>query len=187
LASIKRADEALKEIKRAQELDPLSLVINWELGLPYYVTRQYDRAIEQFKKAVEMDPKGTFARALLAWAYIQKGMYEEAIAAVNEPGLDDPYLLASTGHAYALLGKRVEAQKIIERLRKQAKQRYVPPHVIAKIYIGLGEKEHAIQWLEKAYDDRGDSSTWLNSDPAFDELRSETRFQDLRRRVGLPQ
>jgi serine/threonine-protein kinase len=187
LSSIKRADEALNEIKRAQELDPLSSVINWELGLPFYVTGQYDRAIEQFKKAVEMDPNGSFARTLLSWTYIQKGMYEEALKVVNDPESDDSYLVASTGYAYSMMGKRAEAQKIIERLEKQAKQSYVAPNIIAKVYIGLGEKEHAIEWLEKAYENREDSSTWLNSDPSFDSLRSEPRFQDLVRRVGLPQ
>jgi tetratricopeptide (TPR) repeat protein len=185
LFSTKRADEALKEIRRAQELDPLSYVINTELGLPFFITRQYDRAIEQFKKGVEIDPNGTWARCCLAWSYIQKGMYEEAITAANKS--DDPYLLVSTAHAYALLGKRAEAQKIIERLKKQARQRYVPSYIMARIYIGLGEKEHAIEWLEKSYEDREDSLIWLNSDPGLDGLRSEPRFQDLVRRVGLPQ
>ena len=112
-------------------------------------------------------------------------MYEEAITAANKS--DDPYLLASTAHAYALLGKRAEAQKIIERLKQQARQRYVPPYIIARIYIGLGEKEQAIEWLEKSYEDREDSLIWLNSDPGLDGLRSEPRFQDLVRRLGLPQ
>jgi tetratricopeptide (TPR) repeat protein len=114
-------------------------------------------------------------------------MYEEALKVVNDPESDDSYLVASTGYAYAMMGRRAEAQRIIERLEKQAKQSYVAPNIIAKVYIGLGEKEHAIEWLEKAYENREDSSTWLNSDPSFDSLRSEPRFQDLVRRVGLPQ
>jgi Tfp pilus assembly protein PilF len=187
LVALKRADEALKEIKHAQELDPLSLMINVELGMPFYVTRQYDQAIEQFKKAVEMDPNGAFARFSLGWTYILTGRYEEAIAISSKPGSDDPYLLAATGHAYALLGKRAEAQKMIERLKEQSTQRYVPPDIIAKIYIGLGEKEQALDWLEKSYEDREDALIWLNSDPLFDDLRSEPRFRDLVRRVGLAQ
>jgi serine/threonine protein kinase/Tfp pilus assembly protein PilF len=185
LVALKRADEALKEIKHAQELDPLSLVTNVELGMPFYVTRQYDQAIEQFKKAVEMDPNRTFARFSLGWTYILTGRYEEAIAISSKPGSDDPYLLAATGHAYALLGKRAEAQKMIERLKEQSTQRYVPPDIIAKIYIGLREKEQALDWLEKSYEDREDALIWLNSDPLFDDLRSEPRFRDLVRRVGL--
>lgn len=185
LTSINRADEGLKEIKRAQELDPLSSVINWEVGLPFYVMRKYDQAIEQFKKAVEMDP-GSFARTLLSWAYIQKGMYEEALKVVNDPESDDSYLIAATGYVYALMGKRAEAQKSIQRLEMLAKQTYVSPNIMAKIYIGLGEKQHAIEWLEKAYEIREDSVTWLNSEPSFDSVRSEPRFQDLVRRVGLP-
>ena len=93
----------------------------------------------------------------------------------------------TNGYAYAMMGKRAEAQKIIQRLEKQAKQSYVAPLIMAKVYIGLSEKEHAIEWLEKAYENREDSTTWLNSDPDFDSLRSEPRFQDLVRRVGLPQ
>jgi serine/threonine-protein kinase len=185
LAPLKR-DEALKEIKRAQELDPLSLLINAELALPFYVTRQYDRAIEQLRRAVEMDPNGTLARNWLGYNYIQKGMYEEAIAVTNKPESDDPYLLAVTGRAYAMLGKRAEAQKIIARLQERAKQRYVSPYLIAMIYLGLGEKEHVLDWLEKSYQSREDAFTGLNCDPAFDDLRSEPRFQDLVRRVGLP-
>jgi len=185
LAVLGRPDEALKEIKLAQELDPLSLTINTELGMPFYFTSQYDRAIEQFKKGVEMDPNGTFARGWLALTYIQKGMYEEATTAANKS--DDPYLLASTAHAYALLGKTAEAQRIIEQLKKQARQRYVPPYIMARTYVGLGEKEQAIEWLEKSYENREDAIIWLNSDPALDGLRSEPRFQDLVRRVGLPQ
>jgi serine/threonine protein kinase/Flp pilus assembly protein TadD len=187
LAVLGRADESLKELKRAQELDPLSLTINAELGMPYFFTRQYDRAIEQFKRAAEMDPNGTFAREWLAWTYIAKGRYEEGIAASSKPESDDPYLLAAIGDAYARLGKRAEAQKIIERLKDPSKQRYVPAFFIAIIYIGLEEKEQALEWAEKSYQNRDDAMIWLNSSPLLDDLRSEPRFQDLVRRVGLPQ
>jgi TolB-like protein/Tfp pilus assembly protein PilF len=187
LITMKRPDEALIEIKRAQELDPLSSVINWEMGLPFFISRQYDRAIEEFKKAVEMDPKGSFARMLLALAYVQKGSYEEALRAVDEPGTDDSYLVATTAFVYATMGKKAEAQKIAEQLEKQAKQGYVAPYIMSKVYIGLGKKERAIDWLERAYETREDSSAWLNADPAFDPLRLEPRFQELVRRMGLPE
>ena len=126
------------------------------------------------------------ARIGPARTYIKKGKYEEAIAVARKPELDDPYLLATSGEAHARLGKRAEAQKIIERLKKQAKQRYVPPYAVSWIHIGLGEKQQALEWFEKSYENREDTLLWLNSDPSLDDLRSEPRFQDLVRRVGLP-
>jgi len=187
LAVLKRADEALREIRRAQELDPLSLLINGELGMPFYFTRQPDRALEQYRKAVEMDPNNSFARISLAMTYIQKRMYDEAISVASKPESDDAYLLAAAGDAYARLGKRTDALKMIERLKEQSKRRYVPPFAIAIIHIGLGEKEQALDLLEKSYENREDTMTWLNSDPILDDLRSEPRFQELVRRVGQPQ
>ena len=155
--------------------------------MPFYFTRQYDRAMEQYKKAVEMDPNNSFARISLAMTYVNKRMYEEAILVASKPELDDAYLLAATGNAYARLGKRTEAQKIIEKLKEQSKQRYVPSLTIAIIHIGLGEKVQALEWLEKSYENREDTVLWLKSDGILDDLRSEPRFQDLVRRVGLPQ
>src|SRR3989442_7953566 len=186
LASLARADEAFKEIKRAQELDPLSLLINTELGMPFYFTRQYDRAIEQFKRALEMDPNNLFARLWLAWTYVQKGMYEEAIA-MSKPESDRPFVLAFLGQTYALSGKRSEAQKIIDRLNEQSKHRYVSPYGVAKVYLGLGDKELALRWLEKSSENREDGLLWVNTDPSWDSLRSEPRFHDLARRVGPAQ
>jgi eukaryotic-like serine/threonine-protein kinase len=154
---LKRADEAVKEIKRAQELDPLSLIINGELGMPFYFTRQYDRAFEQYKKAVDMDPNNWFARIGLARTYIQQRKYEEAIAVANKPESGDPYLLSATGDAYARSGNRTEAQKIIEKLKEQSKQRYIPPYAVAWIYEALGEKQQALDWLEKSYENREDT------------------------------
>jgi predicted Zn-dependent protease len=153
--------------------------------MPFYFSRQYDRAIEGYKKALEMDPNASFARIGLAQTLIQKGSYEEAVAVASKPEPDDQYLLASIGEAHARLGKRAEALKMLERLKEQAKQRYISPQVIAWIYIGLGEKQRALEQLEKSYDNREDTMLWLNSDPALDDLRSEPRFQDLVRRVSL--
>ena len=183
---LKRPEEALREIRRAQELDPLSLLINGEVGMAYYFARQYDRAIEEDKKAVEMDPNNSFARIGLTRNYIQIRKYEEAIATASKPEPDDSYLLASLGEAYARSGKTAEAQKVIDKLNELTKQRYVPPYAVAWIYVGLGQKQQALDWLEKSYANREDTMIWLNSDPSLDDLRSEPRFQDLVRRVGLP-
>lgn len=181
-----RADEALVVLKRALELDPLSTVINWEIGLPYYFSRQYDLAIEQFKRAVSTDPQNTFARSFLAGIYTLKGSHEEALKVVDEPGSEDSYLAAMTAYTYARMGRRAEAKKIAERLEMQAKQSYVSPFLFARVYVALGEKERAIEWLEKGYENREETSAWLNSDPSFDPLRSEPRFKELVRRIGLP-
>jgi serine/threonine protein kinase/tetratricopeptide (TPR) repeat protein len=183
---LKRPEEALREIRRAQELDPLSVLINGEVGMAYYFARQYDRAIEEDKKAVEMDPNNSFARIGLTRSYIQIRKYEEAIATASKPEPDDSYLLASLGEAYARSGKTAEAQKVIDKLNELTKQRYVPPYAVAWIYVGLGQKQQALDWLEKSYANREDTMIWLNSDPSLDDLRSEPRFQDLVRRVGLP-
>ena len=186
LSTMGRADEALVELKRALELDPLSTVINWEIGLPYYVSRQYDRAIEQFKRAVSTDPQNTFARSFLSWIYSLTGSHEEALKVVDEPDSQDSYLAGVTAYSYAMMGRRAEAKKIADRLELQAKQSYVSPFLFAKIYVALGEKERAIEWLEKGYENREETSTWLNSDPGFDSLRAEPRFKELVRRIGLP-
>jgi serine/threonine-protein kinase len=183
---LKRSEEALREIKRAQELDPLSFLINGEVGMAYYFARQYDRAIEEDKKALEMDPNNSFARIGLTRSYIQIRRYEEAIATASKPEPDDSYLLASLGEAYARSGKTAEAQKVIDKLNELTKQRYVPPYAMAWIYVGLGQKQQALDWLEKSYANREDTMIWLNSDPSLDDLRSEPRFRDLVRRVGLP-
>jgi len=183
---LKRPEEALREIRRAQELDPLSLLINGEVGMAYYFARQYDRAIEEDKKAAELDPNNSFARIGLTRSYIQIRKYEEAIATASKPEPDDSYLLASLGEAYARSGKTAEAQKVIDKLNELTKQRYVPPYAVAWIYVGLGQKQQALDWLEKSYANREDTMIWLNSDPSLDDLRSEPRFQDLVRRVGLP-
>ena len=187
LIVLKRTDEAVKEVKRAQELDPLSSLTNGELGLAYHFGRQYDRAVEEYKKTIEMDATNSFARIGLARLDILKGEYEQAIAVASKPESDDPYLIAAIGQAYARWGKRAEAEKVIENLKERSKRSYVPPYAVAGIYIGLGDKQQAIDWLEKSYENREDAMTWLNSDPTLDDLRSEPRFQDLVRRVGLPQ
>ena len=123
----------------------------------------------------------------MARTYIQQRKYEEAIAVSNKPESGDSYLLSATGDAYARSGNRTEAQNIIEKLKEQSKQRYIPPYAVAWIYEALGEKQQALDWLEKSYENREDTMLWLNSDPSWDDLRSEPRFQDLVRRVGLSQ
>jgi len=185
-----RFDEGIAEIKRARELDPLSLIINTVLGRSLYQARQYDQGIEQLRNTIEMDPNFVPAHRHLGQAYEAKGMYSEAVAemqkAVTLSG-STPEYMAVLGQAYALSGKRAEAMKIVEELKEQSKQRYISACGIALIYAGLGEKDRAFEWLEKAYQEHDYGLIYIRVAPGLESLRSDPRFADLVRRVGLPQ
>lgn len=183
-----RFDEAKAELTRALETDPLDDWGQMELGLSFYFARQYDQAIEQCRRAIGIEPKSYWSHMLLGWADEQEGRFSEAIAELNQARRlnDIPQVLASIGHAYAVSGQRAEAQKVIAELQESASRKYVSPYDLATIYAGLGEKEQAFAWLEKAYEDRsGWLALWLKVDPKFDVLHSDPRFHDLLRRVGL--
>ncbi|MBI3950869.1 MAG: tetratricopeptide repeat protein [Acidobacteria bacterium] len=188
LAMMGRSDEAMAEMRRAQELDPLSLIINTNVGWLYYFARQYDQAIGQCRKVLEMDANFFSARVKLGWTYEQRGMHEQAIAefqTVLNVSSDDPALRAMLSRGYALSGRRDEAVRILHQLGEQSQRSYVSPYLIALVYTGLGEKDQAFDWLEKAYENRCGWLAWLRVDPKLDSLRSDSRFADLLRRVGL--
>ncbi len=182
--------QAQAEIKRAQELDPLSLVINAFVGWTFYMARQYDQAVEQCHKTLEMDPTFTIAHLWLGQAYEQKGMYAEAIAefqrAIAGSGRST-FLLAALGHAHAASGNRAGAASLLEELTELSKHRYVAPYFLAVIEAGLGEHDRAFEFLEKAYAERSSWLVFLKVEPRLDSLRGDPRFQELLRRVGLPQ
>jgi TolB-like protein/Tfp pilus assembly protein PilF len=188
LTLLGRFDQALEENKRAQELDPLSLETNTFLGLSLYFARRYDQAIEQLRKTMEMDPNYWFAYLYLGRVYEQKGEPDKAIVVLQKAKLienTNPELLAALGHAYAVSGRKGEAQKVLDELNQRSKESYVAPYFIATIYAGLEEKEQAFGWLEKGHEERSFYLTWLKVDPNLDSLRSDPRFTDLLRRVGL--
>ena len=190
LVRMGRFNEAIQEAKRAQELDPTSLVMHANLGTAFYEARQYDQAIEQLQKTLEMDANFVPAYLYLGVAYLQKRMYDEAITSFQKGNQLAPYttdMTALLGHAYAMSGKRDEALKILSELNELSKQQYVSPFGKAFIYVGLGEKDQTFKWLEKAYDDRIWLMGMLKVEPIFDPLRADPRFEDLLRRVGLPQ
>jgi tetratricopeptide (TPR) repeat protein len=190
LALMGRSDEAMAEIKRAQQLDPVSLIINVAAGLYIYRLREYDLAIEQVRKGLELDPNYALAHSTLGLIYTQKERLGEAIAehqkAITLSGRA-PFYVAWLGHVYGVAGKRAEAQKLLTELKELSKRRYVSPHTIAEIYIGLGEKDQAIHWLEKAYEERSPWLVWLLKDPRVDLLRDDPRFQSLLRRMNFPE
>ena len=190
LTAMGRHGEAIVELKRAQELDPLSLIINRELGTAFSFAGQYDQAIEQLRKTLDMDSSFVPAHHELGWAYTQKKIYGEAIAEFQKAislEKDNAFSLMGLGFTYAVSGKREDAQRILDRLIDRSKRLYVPSTYIAAVYAGLGEKEQAFQWLEKAYNERDEGMIYLNSAPPWGRINSDPRFASLVRRIGLPQ
>jgi TolB-like protein/DNA-binding winged helix-turn-helix (wHTH) protein len=191
LAVMGRSDEAIAERKLAVELEPLSPIINFELGLAFYFARDYDRAIEQFQKTLELDQNFPAAHNFLPAAYEQKGMYTEAVAefkkAIPLTGRSEWSLSqAGLGHLYAVTGKKSEARTVLDELKRASEQEYVPASSIAFIYAGLGEKDQAFAWLDKGYEQRSFQMQWIKIEPRWDGLRSDPRFEDLMRRMGFP-
>jgi eukaryotic-like serine/threonine-protein kinase len=181
-----RIEESTAEIKRALELDPLSLIININLGVIFRVTHQYDKALEQFRKTLELDPDSPTTHYSLGSAYLDKSMYKEAITEATQAATTfhgGTRELALLGYAYALAGRKAEAQQVLEKLTGPAKHEYVSPTSIALIYVGLGEKDKAFEWLQKFPEVT--SYLPLKVDPFWDPLRSDPRFQDVLRHVNL--
>jgi len=169
------------------DLDPLSLV-GGSGGFGLIERGQYDLAIESQRKKLELDPNYPFAYEALGRAYSGKGMYPEAIAnlqkAVDLSG-GTPHFLSALGYTYGVWGKRNEALKILHQLTLLSKRRYVLPYDIARVYLGLGEKDRAFDWLQKAVADRsiGPPSLWSKE---MDSIRSDPRYAELIRRIGFP-
>lgn len=187
LVAVERFDEAIAEAKRTDELEPLSFVASSHLGWIYYLSGKNDEAIEQCKKILELDPSSFPARRYLGLAYEAKGMYAEAIAefqtGVKLSG--SPLMLALLGHAYAVSGKRAEAQQVLTDLQQLQGQRYVSPYTLAAIYAGLGDRDQAFKWLDTAVEERDIWLMNLKVDPVFAKLRSERRFTDILGRIRL--
>lgn len=184
LASTGRLEEAEAEMKRAHDIDPLSLVINADLGQIFYFERKYDAAIEQCRKTLEMDPDFLFAHNYLSWAYAKKGMDREAVDEFLQARMitgDDPRTVAAFRRAYAASGIRGFLRAVID----SEERRPVHLHLIAASYALLGEKEKALDWLRKDYDAHDFFLYSLKADPVFDNLRTDPKFAELERRMGL--
>lgn len=182
LVAIGRFEEAIAEGKRAVELDPLSLEINSDLGFTYHMVRRYDDAIEQLRKTLEMDPSFYYAHWNLGWTLEAKGALDAAIEEYHKARAlnDDPWVLALLGHAYASSGNKTEAVKILEQLKELSKQRYVSAYSFAVVYLGLGDKEETLRWLQKSYQDRaGFDIAAIKVDPFLDPLRGDPHFEAL--------
>ncbi|MBI3678871.1 MAG: tetratricopeptide repeat protein [Acidobacteria bacterium] len=188
LVYLGRLDEALAAIERARELDPFSPAINDSMVRILYYSRRYDRALEECRNTLELHPNFDQAHILLGRVYVQKKMFSEAVAEFQKAvALSDglPGAIAWLGHAYAVSGRKQDALRVLQDLKDLSKRRHVSPFLIAIVYAGLDDREAALAWLEKAYDDREAALRAIKVDPNLDNLRAEARFQDLLRRVGL--
>jgi len=188
LRTMGRHDEALAEIKRSQQVDPLYLPSHLDEGNILFNTRRYDEAIEKLNGTIAMEPSFSFPYFWLALSNLEKDMVEEAIGTARKlmtlPGGASLGVVA-LGYIYGRSGKKHEAQKILEQLLQVSKQKYVPASAIALIYIGLGEKDQAFEWLEKAYETHDPRLLELRVSPLVDSLRSDPRFKALLKKMGL--
>jgi tetratricopeptide (TPR) repeat protein len=173
-----RFPEAKDQLDQARELEPLSLIVNAVVGRVSYYARQYDAAIDQYRKTLEIDPDFHVARRFLGQAYAQQGKYEEALAQFQRfPSPEGPHPLI--GYVYARMGMQPEAEKVLDDLSVVSGQQYVPPFHVALIYASLGKKDAALNWLEKAVDDRSFAVGLLKVEPMVDNLRDDPRFQKI--------
>ena len=192
LLATARYEEAIVQLRQAVALDPLSSNHAAGLGFVLYLARRYDQGIREFQKALELEPDMIYAHQGLGWVYEQKKMYREAIAeqekAVNLTNRDG-FAVANLGRVLGDAGRKLEAKKLLEELQERSKHRYhyISPCLIAVVQIGLGERDQAIASLEQGYTSRDQWMLYLKVDPHMDDLRSDPRFQDLLRRVGLSQ
>jgi TolB-like protein/Flp pilus assembly protein TadD len=189
LAALGRSQEAAREMERARELDPLSLVINMELAWNWYMARENVRAVEQARKTLEVEPQFSPAYHVLGLACEQMGKFTEAIAALQraqQGSVGNPINLASLGYTYGRARHKSEAKKVLSELRTLAKQSYVSPYAYSIVYLGLGDKEQGLKWLVKAYDEHDVWLIWILRDPRLDLIRQESAFKDLLRQMNLP-
>jgi eukaryotic-like serine/threonine-protein kinase len=188
LVSLGRLEEAISEEKRAQELDPLSQAINDDLGYYLYLAEDNDQAIIQLRKTLAMYQSMPMPHMLLGRAYVQKRMFTEAIKEFQSAATlsgNYPLYQAWLGYGYAISGHRSEAQQIIDELTRPSNTKYVSPYDVAAIWTGLGDKNQAVKWLGRAYEERATHLVHIYIEPAFEPLRSDLRFQELLRRMGL--
>jgi Flp pilus assembly protein TadD len=189
LSALGREQKARTEIRDAQQLDPVSVFITTSAGWVEYFARNYDGAIRECKKALELDPINVNAHDCLGSAYLGKGMNQDAIsecrtATTLSKGDSDRALCL--GLAYAAAGQTAKARRVLQRLYRASRTKYVPPSFFALLHAAVGEKKQAFGWLDKSYDVRDPHLVWINVSPAADPLRASPQWQDFVRRIGMP-
>jgi serine/threonine protein kinase/tetratricopeptide (TPR) repeat protein len=189
LTRMGRFDEARMELKKAQELDPLSLLTNTSLGRLLYFTRQYDPAVRQLTKTLDMDAKFVPAQHAIESAYAQNGMFREAIAQRQKVLTlsGNPDLAAAIGDDFRTSGYPGVMKSWLEGLQEVSKRGYVSAYNLAQIHARLGEKNQALESLEQAFNQRDSNLTYVKVEPAFDDIRSDPKYQQLVQRLGIPQ
>ncbi|MGH9392500.1 MAG: tetratricopeptide repeat protein, partial [Vicinamibacteria bacterium] len=188
LIAMNRPDEALRTMGKALDLDPVSLSLNENLGWAFYVARRYPEAIEQFQKTLELDPGFGQALRYLGLTQLYLGKHEDALETLERARnalTGEPDVKADLALAHALAGQKEEAQAMLASLMKESGERYISPFLIASFHAGLGNFEDALDWLEKASEERAANVVFLGVDPSFDPLRAHPRFQALLARIGL--
>jgi TolB-like protein/Tfp pilus assembly protein PilF len=194
LTIMNRFDEAIEEMKKAVELDPISLIINSNYGWTLMLANQFDLALAQLRKTEEMDPSFPVVHQYYGFLYSNLGNYDEAIKRfekAKELSSNSAVSLSNLGYAYAKREKTDEAKRILGEMESISKERYVSPMHWVSIYLGLGDKEKTLDYLEKAYEERDELMIFLNTrknvEDKFSTIRSEPRFQNLLKKIGLVQ
>src|SRR5258708_33179935 len=187
--SMGRTSESIAELNRANELDPVSISMNFSLGWRLYMAREYDQAIEQLRNTIDMDPDFILPHLVLGEAFEQKKAYDQAIAELrraSELSQNSPPALAALARTFAVSGRTAEARNLLDQLMQQSKKQYVSPFYVAIVYAGLGEKDQALDWLEKAYGDHSNAIIFLKVDPQLDTFRSNPRFHEFQPKLRFP-
>jgi serine/threonine-protein kinase len=184
-----RHEEAVARMRKSQDLDPLSLIINCAVGWVLYFGRRYEEAIEQLRRTADLDPNYPVPYWILGMLHRKMGRYEEAVTE-GEKGVElsggSPLMRAALAHTLATAGRTREARQILDDLTKLAQEKYVAPYFFAGIHIGLGESGRAMEYLQKCHEEHSHWLIYLHLDPSIDDLRENANFQELLRRVGLP-
>ena len=183
LAAMGEFNEGIEQAQKAADLDPLSLHVSVDLGRAYYFARQYDLAIVQFRNTLELDPNFARAHSQLGMALLEKGQYDEALSEIKTGASGG--VSSWLGLAYARAGKRAQAEEQLAAQLGQWRSSHTGAFGIASTYVGLGDKDQAFAWLEKELENRG-AAYMIKAWPYWDPLRSDPRYQDLLRQIGLP-
>jgi TolB-like protein/Tfp pilus assembly protein PilF/predicted Ser/Thr protein kinase len=189
LIAMGRLEESATESDLALQLDPIDTGLRACLCWHRYSARQYGESVAQALKAIEADPNDSWSHIILGWDYEQQGKFKEAISELEKADKifeDKEFALAALGHAYAVGGKKRETEEVLAKLKEIEKHGYVSAFDMAVIYTGAGDKEKALQWLQKAFEERSSFLIYSRWEPRLDPLRSDPRFQDLLHRIGLP-
>jgi TolB-like protein/DNA-binding winged helix-turn-helix (wHTH) protein/cytochrome c-type biogenesis protein CcmH/NrfG len=188
LADMGRPEEGIREINRARELDPLSVIINSDVAKVYLLTRRYDEAVKQFRHTLELDPDFGQAHGLLGLTYSLQGLHDKALEQSRKARgwENDARALGWLGWIYGASGNKTEAEKVLSRLRDLSNQTYVSPLWVINVYVGMGDKDQAFAWFEKIFEEGpAGGATVLKANPIYDNLRTDPRFADLLRRAKL--